>query len=70
MAKTELPPADTTLIKLLENQKEYRVFDLLQTMGSDGYSDSDIKETIARLLHERRIELTPDRQIRSTAVAA
>jgi hypothetical protein len=70
MASNGLPPTDTALIKLLESQKQYRVFDLLQTLGAQGYSDSDIKETIAQLLHEHRIELTPDRQLRSTAVPA
>lgn len=70
MVPTELPPIDTALIKLLAPEKQYRVFDLLQILGSQGYSDSDIKETIAQLLHEHRIELTSDRQLRSTAVAA
>lgn len=71
MANTTLPPADTALIQLLDvGQKEYRVLDLLETMGATGYSDSDIKEAIAQLLHEHRIELTPDRQLRSAAVAA
>jgi hypothetical protein len=70
MASTELPPIDAALIKHLESQKQYRVFDLLQLLGAEGYSDSDIKETIAQLLHEHQIELTPDRQLRRTAVAA
>jgi hypothetical protein len=70
MVPTELPPIDAALIELLAPEKQYRVFDLLQILGSQGYSDSDIKETIAQLLHEHRIELTSDRQLRSTAVAA
>jgi hypothetical protein len=70
MASIELQPTDKALIELLEAKKQYRVFDLLQALGARGYSDSDIKETIAQLLHEHRIELTPDRQLRSTAVAA
>jgi hypothetical protein len=69
MASTELPPIETALIKHLESQ-QYRVFDLLDLLGAEGYSDSDIKETIAQLLHEHRIELTPDRQLRRAAVAA
>jgi hypothetical protein len=60
----------TALIRHLENEKQYGVLDLLQTMGDEGYSDSDIKGAIALMLHEHRIELTPDRQLRSTAVAA
>ncbi len=60
----------TALIKHMEGQTQYRVLDLLRIMGDEGYSDSDIKGAIALLLHEHRMELTPDRQLRSTAVAA
>jgi hypothetical protein len=70
MTPTERPSTDAALIKILEGHKQCRVLDLLQILGAEGYSDSDIKETIAQLLHEHRIELTPDRQLRSTAVAA
>jgi hypothetical protein len=69
MSSTELPPIDTALMKHLESQ-QHRVFDLLGLLSGEGYSDSDIKETIAQLLHEHQIELTPDRQLRRTAVAA
>jgi hypothetical protein len=55
---------------LFEDKKQYKVLDLLQIVGERGYSDSDIKEAIARLLHERQLELTSDRQLRSIAAAA
>jgi hypothetical protein len=70
METTGFSPVGIALSKLFENQQQYRVFDLLKILGDQGYNDSDIKETIAQLLHEHQIELTPDRQLRSTAVAA
>jgi secreted trypsin-like serine protease len=70
MISTSTSAVVPALIRHLEDQNQYRVLDLLQIMGNEGYSDSDIKDAIALLLHENRIELTPDRQLRSTAVAA
>jgi hypothetical protein len=70
MSSTERPSTDRAVINLLETDRQYRVLDVLRTLGAEGYNDSDIKEAIARLLHEHRIELTADRQLRSTAVAA
>jgi hypothetical protein len=70
MATTAISPAGMALIKLLEGQSQYRALDLLRIMGDEGYSDSEIKQAIAQLLHEHRIELTPDRQLRSTTAAA
>ncbi|HEY4049951.1 MAG TPA: hypothetical protein VGM27_24065 [Acidobacteriaceae bacterium] len=70
MATTAISPAGMALIKLLQGQTQYRALDLLRIMGDEGYSDSEIKQAIAQLLHEHRIELTPDRQLRSTAAAA
>lgn len=68
--KTETPSASSVLMTLFEDKKQYKVLDLLQIVGERGYSDSDIKEAIARLLHERQLELTSDRQLRSIAAAA
>lgn len=70
MATTAISPAGMALIKLLEDQSQYRALDLLRIMGDEGYSDSEIKQAIAQLLHEHRIELTPDRHLRSTTAAA
>lgn len=48
-------------------KKEYRAIDLLQILGNEGYSDSDIKQALSHLLTERCIELTPQRLLKPSA---
>lgn len=47
--------------------KEYRPIDLLQTLGSKHYNDSDIKQALSELLREGLIELTAQRMLKAAA---
>lgn len=65
MATTAVPVRGAILDALRE--KEYRAIDLLQVLGSKGYSDSDIKQALSELLSEHLIELTPQRMLKPSA---
>ncbi len=63
---TAAVPVRTAILNELR-AKEYRPIDLLQTLGSKGYADSDIKQALSELLREGLIELTAQRVLRSAA---
>ena len=60
-------PADvrTAILQALSAKKEVRAIDLLQSLGNQGYNDSDIKRVVSELLREGVIELTPQRMLKS-----
>ena len=58
-----------TLLERFQDHKSYKIFDLLDDMEQAGFNDSDVKEAVATLLHEHRLELTSDRRLRSATAA-
>jgi hypothetical protein len=55
----------TAVLNVLRTQ-EYRPFDLLKTLGDQGYVDSDIKQALSELLREGLIQLTAQRILKAT----
>ena len=51
-------------------EKEFRPKELLYRLADKGYSDSDIKQALSEMLHEHRIELTPQRILKLSATQA
>ena len=73
MATAPLQLDDNALEEKIEDlllRKQYRVLELLQELGDQGIGDSQVKEALAHLLHDNRIELTPNRYLHSLAVPA
>jgi hypothetical protein len=69
MTVTARASALEILLERFGDHQSYKIFDLLDVMERDGFSDSDVKEAVAKLLHEHRIELTSDRRLRSATAA-
>jgi hypothetical protein len=52
-------------------EAEFRPLDLLNQLGQQGYTDSEIQRALSTLLHEGEIELTSQRilKVRSRSAA-
>jgi hypothetical protein len=59
-------PVRTAIMRELTG-KEIRPIDLLANLASRGYAESDMKEALADLIREGRIELTPQRILKGPA---
>jgi hypothetical protein len=57
------------VLNVLQNQS-YLPSDLIRLMLEQGYGESDIKESVAQLLHDEQLTLASDRHIHLQAVAA
>jgi hypothetical protein len=44
--------------------------EVLTRLGQLGYSDSDIKQAVSELIHEGKIELTPQRMLKIPSQSA
>ena len=58
-----------SLLQHLEDSRSYKLLDLLDLMEKEGFSDAEVKQAVVHLLHEQRILLTTDRQLRSSIAA-
>jgi hypothetical protein len=67
---TTVVDLDTVKHNILEElqRKALRPTELLDLLG-DKYSDVVVKEAVLRLLEERMIKMTPDRQLQVTEAA-
>jgi hypothetical protein len=65
MAAAAIPVRTAILHEL--TGKEMRPIDLLSALASRGYAESDVKEALADLIREGRVELTPQRILKGPA---
>jgi hypothetical protein len=64
-------PNETIITAVLDllTDREYRPVDLLAELRKRGFSQADAKEAMSHLVHGQRVELTPDRILRSAVLA-
>lgn len=57
----------TLILSALKNGEQFTPLALLERLQQSGVSESDIREAMAYLINEHRVEMTPDRQIKKSA---
>ena len=57
------------VLNLLQNG-EYRPSDLVKLLLDQGFEESDVKESVAELLHDQQVQLSPSRYLHVAVVAA
>ena len=66
MENTAVEPFEEAILRELKD-KALRPVDLLDHLIKAGYTTSDVKLALARLLHDGRIELTSERVLHAAA---
>ena len=60
----------TMILSALNSDEQFTPLEFLGRLQQSGFSESDIREAMAYLINEHRVEMTPDRRIKRPARVA
>ncbi len=63
------PAISQAILELLQDEKQYRPFELLAALQERHLEEADIKEAVAYLIRDHQIEMTADRRLRAPSPA-